>query len=279
MSQSILDRIGVCSWSLQPAGPAGLVADLESLGIKRLQLALDPLREHEAEWASLPERLAAAGVSLASAQFGAIGEDYSSPQTIRQSGGFIPTAHWPNNLKNIEANLKIAQRLGITTVSTHAGFIPQDADDPMFEVLVERIRVIADLIGEHLSGQLLLETGQETSATLNRFLQAVDRKNLGVNFDPANMLLYNMGDPLGAIRELLPYVRQVHIKDAVPPAEAGVWGEEVPVGTGAVDWPAFLRILTSAEYSGDYIIEREAGDQRVADIATAREVLQATLNN
>lgn len=277
MSNKIADRIGVCSWSLQPDGPEELVRDLTTLGLKKLQLALDPIREDAAKWAPLKTMLDEASIELASAQFGAIGEDYTTPQTIRQTGGFVPTDHWDDNLRHVHANVAIAQSLGIHTITTHAGFIPQDASDPMFDVLVDRIRTIADLIGGALSGDLLLETGQETSATLSGFLRAVDRKNLGVNFDPANMLLYDMGDPMEAVKQLLPYVRQVHIKDATPPAVSGAWGEEVPVGSGEVDWKAFLDTVGSAGYQGDWIIEREAGVRRVADIAVARDLLLAKL--
>lgn len=277
MSEKIEDRIGVCSWSLQPDGPEELVGDLRKLGLKKLQLALDPIREDPAKWSAIKSMLDEASIELSSAQFGAIGEDYTAPQTIRQTGGFIPNVHWEDNLRNIHANVVIAQSLGIQTISTHAGFIPQDSADPMFGVLVERIRTIADLIGESLSGDLLLETGQETSSTLSGFLTAVDRKNLGVNFDPANMLLYDMGDPMDAVKQLLPHIRQVHIKDATPPATPGTWGEEVPAGSGAVDWKAFLAAVGSGGYQSDWIIEREAGTQRVADIAVARDLLLGIL--
>lgn len=270
-------RIGVCSWSLQPDGPKALVADLTHLGMSKLQLALDPIRENTAKWLPLRSMLAEASIELASAQFGAIGEDYTTPQTIRQTGGFVPTAQWEDNLLNIHANIEIAQLLGVRSISTHAGFIPQDSADPMFDVLVERIRTIADLIRESLSGDLLLETGQETSGTLSGFLKAVDRDNLGVNFDPANMLLYDMGDPIESVKQLLPHVRQVHIKDAMRPATPGAWGVEVPVGSGEVDWIAFLGTVLSAGYQGDWIIEREAGTQRAPDIAVARDLLLGVL--
>ncbi|MGO8931831.1 MAG: arylsulfatase [Limisphaerales bacterium] len=42
-SNSLTERLAVCSWSLQPASPADLVAKLESTAIRRVQLALDPL--------------------------------------------------------------------------------------------------------------------------------------------------------------------------------------------------------------------------------------------
>jgi hypothetical protein len=49
-----------------------------------------------------------------------------------------------------------------------------------------------------------------------------------------------------------------------------VW---VAVGAGEVDWPAFFSVLDKLKYTGDLVIEREAGNQRVADIRQAKDVL------
>ena len=104
-------------------------------------------------------------------------------------------------------------------------------------------------------------------------LEELEQPNVVVNFDPANMLLYGKGDPIEAVRVLAPWIRQVHVKDANQSADPGTWGEEVAVGTGQVDWPAFFSTLAEVGFTGDIVIEREAGDQRVADIRTAREVV------
>src|SRR5438270_668152 len=100
------------------------------------------------------------------------------------------------------------------------------------------------------------------------------RPNLGVTFDPANMILYDKGDPVEALRTLGPWIRQVHIKDARRTKVPGTWGQEVPVGAGEVDWPACFAALDKLKFAGDLVIEREAGSQRVPDIRQAREVLR-----
>ena len=46
------------------------------------------------------------------------------------------------------------------------------------------------------------------------------------------------------------------------------------VGTGEVDWKAFFVTLKQLNFSGNFIIEREAGNQRVADIKEARRVVE-----
>jgi sugar phosphate isomerase/epimerase len=118
-----------------------------------------------------------------------------------------------------------------------------------------------------------LETGQETADGLAALLGVLDRPNVVVNFDPANMLLYGKGDPIQAVRVLAPWIGQVHVKDANQTTTPGTWGEEVAAGTGEVDWPAFFATLAQIDFTGDIVIEREAGDQRVADIRIAREVV------
>ena len=103
-------------------------------------------------------------------------------------------------------------------------------------------------------------------------LQTLNSPHLGVNFDPANMILYGMGDPTAALDILADHVLQIHIKDATPTGVPGTWGEEVVVGTGAVNWPTFLQI--HADRIGcNLCIEREAGDNRIEDIRAAHRHL------
>jgi len=87
------------------------------------------------------------------------------------------------------------------------------------------------------------------------------------------MILYGVGDPIEALRQLGPRVVQVHVKDALPTTVPGQWGEEVPVGTGRVDWRAFFGALDEAQPGVNLMIEREAGEQRVSDVRRARELV------
>ena len=276
MSQApIADRLGVCSWSLQPAGPAELIEKINATGIKKVQLALDPLVA-DAAWADAATMLADAGIEIASGMFGCIGEDYSSLDAIKVTGGIVPDETWEGNWANITKVADLAASLGVTLVSFHAGFLPEAADDPNHAKLAERIREIARLFaGKGL--KLALETGQEEGPVLRAFLDELAEPNVGVNFDPANMILYAKGDPVAAVKTLMPHLLQVHIKDALPTATPGTWGSEEVVGTGAVDWPAFLAALDEGGFEGAMCIEREAGDTRVADITAGREFVEAIL--
>jgi sugar phosphate isomerase/epimerase len=266
---SIGEKIGVCSWSLRPSNAANLADQLARLDISRVQLALLPLVNTPDAWRDLAPRLAAANVQIVSGMFGSLGEDYSTLQSIRRTGGVVPDEHWHANWAIAQRVAAQAQQLNLPMVSFHAGFIP-DAADPGFAKLVDRLARLADLFND-AGCELLLETGQETAEQLNAFLNAVGRGNLGVNFDPANMILYDKGDPIASLRKLLPRVRQVHLKDALRTTERGQWGREVPVGQGQVDWRSFLQTLAEGDFLGHMMIEREAGADQFGDIFAAKQ--------
>lgn len=270
--KNILSKLAVCSWSLRPTGPDDLLDQLENVGIRRVQLALDPLREAPEKWAGFPKLCADKGIELVSGMLATVGEDYSTLESIARTGGVVPDATWPENWRNIQAVAEIADKLGLKLVTFHAGFLPHASSDPKLQTLLQRLGQIADLFAAKKI-DLGFETGQETADTLAGFLRKLNRPNVGVNFDPANMILYDKGDPIAALRTLAPWLKQCHIKDAVKTKVPGVFGQEVPVGTGDVDWAAFLCTLQELQYAGDLAIEREAGQQRATDIRTAREYL------
>jgi len=237
--------------------------------LTRAQLALAPLCEDPATWGDAPQLLADAGIDVASGMLATVGEDYSSIAAIHRTGGIVPDDTWPASRELACKVIDKAAQLGLALVTFHAGFIPDDAADPTYALVRDRLRQLADFAGER-NVALGLETGQESAATLGAFLADLDRDNVGVNFDPANMLLYGSGDPIEAVTLLAPHLRQVHIKDATPAGKVGEWGAEVVVGTGDVDWTTFAATLRQGGYQGDLMIEREAGDNRIDDIATAR---------
>src|SRR6185503_4962706 len=268
------DRLAVCSWSLQPKDPQQLVQQLRTIGLGRLQLALDPLRENPAVWGATCELLRQQDSAIVSGMFGTVEADYSTPESIRRTGGLVPDDTWEENWENAQTNADLASQLGLRLVTFHAGFLPHEESDPEFEKLQHRIRLVADLFAAKGIG-LAFETGQERAETLKVFLQKLGRSNIGVNFDPANMLLYDQGDPIEALRTLGPWVKQCHIKDAHRPKTPGVWGEEVPAGTGQVDWKQFFAVLREGPFGGWCAIEREAGTQRVEDIVRAKGLVES----
>jgi sugar phosphate isomerase/epimerase len=272
---SILDRLAVCSWSLQPASPAELVQKLRATGIRRVQLALDPLRASPKIWGDTEAVLREHGITVVSGMVGCIGEDYSTLESIRLTGGIAPDATWEQNIKNIGDCAAIAKKMGLKLVTFHAGFLPPDESHPTFSKMLQRLDVVADIfmVQNILLG---LETGQETAPALAALLHKLNHPNIGVNFDPANMIMYDKGDPVKALHILAPWIRQVHIKDARRTKVPGTWGPEVPVGSGEVDWRGFFSTFKHVVFNVNLAIEREYGNNRVADIRTAREVMERT---
>ena len=279
-----LPPLGVCSWSLKPRDADHLLQLLHEVELRAVQLQLSNL--DSPGWNDAPARLRDAGITILSGNTGSVGEDYSTLDTIRETGGIVPDATWPRNRKALERIARTAAEHDIRAVSFHAGFIPApgsapgsapaagSADAILYEKLYDRLAEVADLFAEH-GRTVLLETGQETAPALLRFLQHLGRPNVRVNFDPANMILYGKGDPVEAVRLLLPHIGQVHVKDAIASDRPGVtWGQEVPVGEGEVDWPAFFSVLHEGGYEGPLAIEREAGDDRVRDVRTAATVVR-----
>jgi len=266
------NRIAVCSWSLHPESPEELVAGVRAVGLSRVQLALNRLITEPA-WKTAGEILRANGITIVSGMLNTRGENYSSLETIRRTGGVVPDETWEDNWRDIQAVVEVAAGLGLSLVTFHAGYLPGDPATPAFAKLLGRLRAIADAFAGKGIG-IAFETGQETAATLQVFLEALDRPNVGVNFDPANMILYGKGDPIASLKLLAPWVRQVHIKDARHTAMPGTWGSEMPAGTGDVDWPAFFACLAAVRLDVDLVIEREGGAERVKDIVQARELCE-----
>ena len=271
------DRLAVCSWSLRPKNPKDLARKLRETGINRVQLALNPLRTSPKTWSEMEKIFRESGIVVVSGMVGCIGEDYSTLDSIRRTGGIAPDSTWKQNVKNMSACAAIAQKMGLKLVTFHAGFLPPEESHPSFGKMLQRLEVVADIF---MAQNILLglETGQETASELAAFLHKLNHPNIGVNFDPANMILYGKGDPVKALHTLAPWVRQIHIKDAKRTHVPGTWGQEVPVGTGDVDWRAFFSTFKHVVFNVNLVIEREQGDNRADDIRAARKVVEQTIS-
>jgi L-ribulose-5-phosphate 3-epimerase len=266
--------IGVCSWSLHPKDTADLVTQVKQAGLSHVQLGLaglsvlgDKKKLHELD------HLKAAGISITGGMVGFQGEDYSTIANIRRTGGFVPDADWPARKSITEQAAALARDLGLPHISAHVGFVPPRGQGN-YTVVRDRIREIADMFARH-NLSLLMETGQEKAEELLEFLHDLQRDNVFINFDPANMILYGAGEPIPAIKTLGKFIRHVHVKDATPSTRPGEeWGAEVPFGTGQVAPDRFLQALRGVGYTGPLCIEREAGNQRLIDVQAAVEALK-----
>ncbi|MEE3233725.1 MAG: sugar phosphate isomerase/epimerase family protein [Candidatus Latescibacterota bacterium] len=202
-------------------------------------------------------------------------DDYSTVEKVKETVGLVPSTDRSKRLSETLDVANFAKALGVDAIGMHLGFVPEDHTDLAFAEIVETTRIVCD----HCAGNdqfFHLETGQETAKGLMQFIEAVDRVNLAVNFDPANMILYGSGDPLEALETVAPFVRSVHCKDAKYERQVGQpWYEDAPLGEGDVDIEAFLSKLYSLGYRGPLTIEREYSPDQKGDIAAALELLHS----
>ena len=260
--------VGLCSWSLR--GDIEAVAEaMRRLKIEHVNLAVESALGTGAGAYIKTVRQQAWTISATMINFPQ--EDYSTLQNIKRTGGIVPDENWPENHRRVLGALDITSQLGVKYLLFHAGFIDHTEPD-YYRKFQDRMRTLADAAAEK-DIIILMETGQESAALLKRFLEELNHPALAVNFDPANMILYDMDEPHEAVRILAPWIRHLHVKDALRTQSPGTWGTEVPWGEGQVGGHGFLRVLKEIGFSGTLAIERETGDNQLEDIESTIQKL------
>lgn len=226
--------------------------------------------------AEFTRRLRELGIRVTCVFAGFEGESYADIPTVQRTVGLVPRETRAARTTELKEIADFAKLLGVDVVGVHVGFVPHDRHSADYRDVVAVTREACDHV--RANGQALhLETGQEPADVLLGFLGDVARDNLFVNFDPANMILYGVGQPLPALELLGRHVRSVHCKDAKWSSQPGVtWGEEKPLGQGDVDFPAYLSTLAKIGYTGPLTIERELSqepERQKAEIAAAVTLL------
>ncbi|MBR5060267.1 MAG: sugar phosphate isomerase/epimerase [Clostridia bacterium] len=187
--------------------------------------------------------------------------------------------------------LQLAADLDTHVVTTHIGVVPDDESCERYEIMHDGCLELAKAADE-IGVRFAVETGPETSLTLKRFLDGLNSKGVSVNLDPANLVMVTGDDPARAVYNLRDYIVHTHAKDGrmlkksdpeviyglkPAPADFSVPFIEVPLGTGEVDFPAYLRALRDIGYDGFLTIEREVGDDPCGDISMAVDFLKDTI--
>ncbi len=195
---------------------------------------------------------------------------YDGPLTL----GLVPRDYRDARVKMLLKGAEIAHYMGIADVITHVGFIPENCYTTEYHELVAALKYIA----RQLKGRgqyFLFETGQETPVTLLRTIEDVGTGNLGINIDPANLLMYGKANPTDALDVFGKYVRGVHGKDGEYPTDGRHLGAEKPMGKGRVNFPVFIAKLKEIGYDGAITIEREIeGEEQIRDIINAKALLE-----
>lgn len=237
---------------------AGLGVKLEvahELGIPTVQLHAPKKESRTPDNAEkFLKRLEELGIRITVVFGGFEGESYADIPTTARTVGLVPAETRAERVQELKEISDFARLLGVDAVGLHLGFIPHDAGSGLFDQVVNVTREVCDHCRSN-DQTLHLETGQESADDLLQFIAAVDRDNLFVNFDPANMILYGSGEPVEALGKVGKYVRSVHCKDARWAAKPGEeWGTELPLGEGDVGMENFLAKLKEIGYAGPLTI-------------------------
>lgn len=202
----------------------------------------------------------------------------------------------PQLIEKSKRIIDLALDLETNVVTTHIGVVPEDKEHERYKIMQEACFELATY-ADSLNAHFAIETGPETSAVLKGFLDGLNSTGVAVNLDPANLRMVTGDDPVVAVHNLKRYIVHTHAKDgnrlrlcnpeyvykAVHPVPEEVQGikyfEEVPLGTGSVDFPAYLKALEEIGFKGFLTIEREVGAQPEADILTAYNFLKDVIAN
>lgn len=210
-------------------------------------------------------------------------------------GGFGNPELNPERIEKSKRILDLALELETNVVTTHIGVVPTDPSHERYKIMQDacgQLAEYADSIGAHFA----IETGPETSAVLKAFLDSLGgSKGVGVNLDPANLVMVAGDDPVVAVHTLKDYIVHTHAKDGVmlqrgnpeyiygvvhpvPEELQGIrYFAEMPLGQGNVHFDTYLRALDEIGFRGFLTIEREVGNDPVGDIHAAAEHLRGIM--
>jgi sugar phosphate isomerase/epimerase len=268
-------EVGVMFWA--GPDPVATLRGVKALGVRCGQVGIPGDLNLVGAAPAWKAALRAEEFSLVTVFAAFSGENYADAPTVERTVGFIPQAtRAEREARTLEIS-DFAAAIGVPSIALHVGFVPEDTGDLDYIDVRGMVRRVCDHAAKH--GQsLALETGQEPAHVLLSFFKDVDRRNLGINFDPANMILYGTGDPIEALGVLAAHVVSVHCKDGDwPPKDiAGALGTERPLGQGSVGMERFIAKLKEIGYKAPLNIEREVEDQelRKADIRMAVALLR-----
>lgn len=251
--------------------------ELQELGLTVCQLNCWDDAQYTDENAARVKETVQGKVGIASLWAGwpppAVWNFHDGPLTL----GLVPREFRYRRIEALKRGADFAKMLGLTDVTTHCGFIPENPATTEYREVVVAIREVAQYC-KNLGLYFNFETGQETPTTLMRTIEEVGLDNLGINLDPANLLLYGKANPCDAVYIFGSRVRGVHVKDGMYPTDGRNLGKEMPVGEGLVDFPRLVGKLAEHGFRGPWIIEREiSGPQQKEDILKAKGLLQSLL--
>jgi sugar phosphate isomerase/epimerase len=258
-----------------PEGPEEALRKVHEFGLPTCQIVS---WQQEYFTDEIAERLVAAsqeyGVTVTTIWTGYPGprvwDFIEGPTTI----GLVPEKYRTERVAALKAGADFAVKVGVSSITTHVGFIPESPSNPLYAGV---LKALDEVVGycKGLNLDFCFETGQETPTTLLRVIEDLGYDNMGVNLDPANLLVYGRANPVDALDIIGSYIKGVHAKDGEYPTDGRKLGVEKPIGSGRVNFPVLIPKLKSLGYTGALTIEREiSGPQQIEDIKLAIKVLE-----
>lgn len=273
--------LGLCCRDVEGMELEQQFEQAQRLGFTRVQIAMWQMEHLTAEHARhVKELLAWYGLTCTELWCGWTKPAYWDFRNGPSSLGLVPAEYRFMRLQDLLKGAAYARELGVTDVITHLGFIPQDPTDSNYVGLIHALRHLTTELKKH--GQFFsFETGQETPLLVRRCVEDVGADNIGVNYDPGNLLIYGNGNPVDGLDLLGDYVRSVHAKDATYPSSGYVPGEEKVMGEGQVDMKALIGKLKEHGFNRVMSIEHErkgiSNEQKEAEILHAKRYLEELL--
>lgn len=202
----------------------------------------------------------------------------------------------PELIEKSKRIIDLAKDLETNIVTTHIGVVPSDKSNDRYKIMQEACSELAEY-ADSIDAHFAIETGPEKSDILKGFLDSLGSKGVAVNLDPANLAMVVAEDAVHAVHTLKDYIVHTHAKDGIQlrkcnsevvyhvvpmPEDLAKDSErafeEVPLGTGSVDFPKYLAALDEVGFKGFLTIEREVGANPAADIKTAYTFLKKIIN-
>lgn len=274
------NRVGVFLRCTGQDDPLLALQAVKALGFDTVQVSRLPDRfytpEGAAEFAGF---LRATGIRADSVVAVFAGESYADRDAVVRTVGFRPLPLIAERLVYLRKCVDFADAIGARIVTFHMGFLPDDPADAAYKTMLGAVTDIAGYAAQkHVT--ISLETGQETGQQLAAFLDRITVARVGVNFDPANLVIYGVDSPSQALTHIVTRVTSVHVKDALLPETPGAMGREVRPGEGRAELKECFRILRASGFTGALIIEnyvaRGLKTDPMDELRKAKAFLQAS---
>ncbi len=251
----------------------GVMLESLRLGVRRgiekaAELGFDGLQVYVTGGEMAPERLSASGRR----DFRRFVEHQGLTLSALcvELGGYTDPATLDEKLVRTQAMFDLGVDLGVVVHTSHIGRIPDEPAGPQRQTLADALHTLGEAAAKR-GRCLACETGPEDTPLMHDFLASIGSEGIAVNFDPANLVM-NGFDPCRGVYELADFIVHTHAKDGVRRDDGSK--AEVPLGEGHVPWERYLAALGEIGYDGFLTIEREVGDEPLADIVAAKRFLE-----